>query len=66
MPDNPKVAIVKGVVLCNKFQCECELEVLASGAIIDQELIRRNEIEEQEIRMSIIRAAEKETSRNVF
>ena len=27
LPEKPKVTIVKGVVLCIKCQCECELEV---------------------------------------
>ena len=38
--------MIRGVVICNKCQCECELVVLASGIIIDQELVRRKEIEE--------------------
>ncbi|KAB2636103.1 S2-RNase [Pyrus ussuriensis x Pyrus communis] len=44
--------------------CECKLEVPTSGAIIDQELIRRKEKKDQEACRSIMRAAEKETSGN--
>ncbi|KAB2620592.1 receptor-like protein 12 [Pyrus ussuriensis x Pyrus communis] len=50
----------------NKCQCECELEVPAARAIIDQELIRRREKERLEACISIMRTAEKETSRNLF
>ncbi|KAB2608815.1 S2-RNase [Pyrus ussuriensis x Pyrus communis] len=64
LPEKPKVTIVKGLILCSKCQCECELEMPASEVIIDQELIRRREKEEQETRRSIMRAAENETSRN--
>ncbi|XP_048429796.1 uncharacterized protein LOC125472423 [Pyrus x bretschneideri] len=46
LPEKPKAVIVKGLVLCNKCQCECELEVPASGVIIDQNLIRRRKKEE--------------------
>ena len=35
LPDRPQTSVVKGVVLCSKCQCECELEVLAAEAIID-------------------------------
>ncbi|KAB2615689.1 receptor-like protein 12 [Pyrus ussuriensis x Pyrus communis] len=62
----PKASIIKGVVLYNKCQCECELKVPEAGAVIDQELIKRRKEEEHENRMSIMRAAERETSRNVF
>ncbi|KAB2595290.1 hypothetical protein D8674_030740 [Pyrus ussuriensis x Pyrus communis] len=50
----------------SKCQCECKLEVPAARAIIDQELIRRREKERLEARISIMRIAKKETSRNVF
>ncbi|KAM2577748.1 hypothetical protein TB2_003382 [Malus domestica] len=43
LPQKPKSAIMKGVVLCSKCQCKCELEVITSWVIIDQELIRRRE-----------------------
>ncbi|KAB2636835.1 S2-RNase [Pyrus ussuriensis x Pyrus communis] len=56
LSNRPKATIVKKVVLCSKCQCECKLEVLTSRAIIDQELAR----------ISIMRVAKKETSRNVF
>ncbi|KAM2507671.1 hypothetical protein ACFX1W_029966 [Malus domestica] len=60
--DRPtEVAIIKWVVLCNKCQCECELEVPAVRAILDQKLIKRREREKQESRRSIMGAAEKET-----
>lgn len=38
----------------------------ASDAIIDWELVRRREIEEQDARRNVIQATEKETSTNVF
>lgn len=66
MPDRPQATVVKGVVLCSKCQCECELEVPASSTIIDQELVRIKEIEEHDARRSVMRVAEKVTSKNVF
>lgn len=66
MPERPPATVIKGVVLCSKCQCEYELEVSTSGTIIDQELVRRKEIEEQDASRSVIRAAENETSKNVF
>ncbi|KAB2625546.1 receptor-like protein 12 [Pyrus ussuriensis x Pyrus communis] len=56
LPEKLKAAIVKGLVLCSKCQCVCELE----------KLIRRKEKEKQEAHRSIMHAIEKETSRNVF
>lgn len=47
LPDRLLAAMVKGVVLCSKCQCECELEVPILGAIIDQELVKKKVIEEQ-------------------
>ncbi|KAB2600538.1 receptor-like protein 12 [Pyrus ussuriensis x Pyrus communis] len=53
--EKPKATIIKGL-----------LEVPTSRAIIDQKLIKKREIEEQEACRSIMRATENETSRNVF
>ncbi|KAM1262896.1 hypothetical protein ACFX13_028634 [Malus domestica] len=39
-PEYPKAAIIKGMVMCSKCQCECELEIPPAGALIDHELIR--------------------------
>ncbi|KAB2618151.1 receptor-like protein 12 [Pyrus ussuriensis x Pyrus communis] len=66
LPEKPKIAINKGVVLCSRCQCECEPEVPTIEAILDQELIMRREKEEHENRANVIRAVKKETSRNVF
>ena len=41
LPDRPKAATIKGVVLCNRCQCECELEIPALGGIVDQNLVRK-------------------------
>ncbi|KAB2626103.1 receptor-like protein 12 [Pyrus ussuriensis x Pyrus communis] len=49
-----------------KYQSECELEVPVAGAILDHELIKRREREEQESRKNSMWVAEKETSRNIF
>ncbi|KAB2634111.1 receptor-like protein 12 [Pyrus ussuriensis x Pyrus communis] len=54
LPENPKAAIIK------------ELEVPATGAIIDQKLIKRRNKEKQEAHKNVMRAAERETSRNAF
>ncbi|RXH93056.1 hypothetical protein DVH24_013632 [Malus domestica] len=43
LPEHPKAAIIKGMVLCSRCQCECELEILPAGVLIDHELIRRKE-----------------------
>ena len=43
LSEKPKAAIIKGVVLCSQCQCEYELEVPATGAIIDQKLIKRRD-----------------------
>ncbi|KAM2421462.1 hypothetical protein ACFXTH_027787 [Malus domestica] len=68
LPDRPQATVVKGVALCSKCQCECELEVPTLGAIIDRELFRRREMEEHDVRRSVLQAAEtsKETTKNVF
>ena len=65
-PEKPKATIVKGVVLCSRCHYECELEVLTAEAILDHELVKRKEKEEQERRMNIMQTNEKKTSRNVF
>ncbi|KAB2631277.1 S2-RNase [Pyrus ussuriensis x Pyrus communis] len=49
----PSKFVVKGVVLCSKCKYEYELEVPASGA-------------KQDTNRSVIRAAEKETSKSLF
>ena len=65
VPDKPKATIVRGVVLCSRCHFECELEVQTIGAIIDQELVKMREREEQEMRISVMRSIEKEASRNI-
>lgn len=62
----PQAVVIKEVVLCSKCQCECELEVPTSGAIIDQELVRRREIKENDAHINVIRAIKKETTKNIF
>ncbi|KAB2630739.1 S2-RNase [Pyrus ussuriensis x Pyrus communis] len=54
------------VVLCNICQCQCELEVPASGAIIDWELVKMKGIEEQDAHLSNLQATEanKENTKN--
>ncbi|KAM1803437.1 hypothetical protein ACFX12_029421 [Malus domestica] len=47
LPEYPRAAIIKGMVMCSKCQCECELEIPPTGTLIDQELIRRNEEEKR-------------------
>ncbi|KAM1157888.1 hypothetical protein ACFX1X_028754 [Malus domestica] len=56
----PKAAIIKGLVMCSKCQCECELEIPPAGVLIDHELIKR------ETRERIKQATRKNTSRSVF
>ncbi|KAM1328922.1 hypothetical protein ACFX2F_013137 [Malus domestica] len=56
----PKAAIIKGLVMCSKCQCECELEIPPAGVLIDHELIKR------EARERIKQATRKNTSRSVF
>ncbi|KAM0978139.1 hypothetical protein ACFX2C_014144 [Malus domestica] len=41
LPEPPKTAIIKGMVLCSRCQCECELEIPAAGVLIDHELIKK-------------------------
>ncbi|KAM1285666.1 hypothetical protein ACFX2J_028204 [Malus domestica] len=43
LPEYPKAAIIKGLVMCSKCQCECELKIPSAGVLIDHELIRRKE-----------------------
>lgn len=42
LPNRPKAVGIKGVVICSKYQCECELEIPAPGAIIDHELVKND------------------------
>ncbi|KAM2985813.1 hypothetical protein FF2_006165 [Malus domestica] len=56
----PKAAIIKGLVMCSKCQCECELEIPPAGVLIDHELIKR------EAREKLKQATRKNTSRSVF
>ncbi|KAM2777571.1 hypothetical protein PS2_009899 [Malus domestica] len=63
MPETPKAAIIKGMVLCNKCQCECELEIPPTGILMDHELIRRKEEEKRkEAREKVRQATRKDTS----
>ncbi|KAM2252277.1 hypothetical protein ACFX1S_006809 [Malus domestica] len=67
LPEYPKAAIIKGLVMCSKCQCECELEVPPAGVLIDPELIRRKEEDtRREAREKIKQATRKDTSRSVF
>ncbi|KAM2122103.1 hypothetical protein ACFX1Q_019805 [Malus domestica] len=67
LPEYPKATIFKGRVLCSKCQCECELEIPPAGALIDHELIRRNEEQKiKEAQEKARRTAGKDTSRSVF
>ncbi|KAM1097453.1 hypothetical protein ACFX19_015108 [Malus domestica] len=66
-PEYPKAAIIKGMVMCSKCQCECELEIPPTGVLIDRELIRRKEEDvRREAREKIKQATKKDTSRSVF
>ncbi|KAM2704644.1 hypothetical protein EV1_033951 [Malus domestica] len=66
-PEYPKAAIIKGMVMCSKCQCECELEIPPAGILIDHELIRRKEEDEmREAHEKIKQATRKDTSRSVF
>ncbi|KAM2301038.1 hypothetical protein ACFX1S_031987 [Malus domestica] len=47
LPEHLKAAIIKGMVLCGKCQCECELEIPLAEVLIDHELIKRKEEEER-------------------
>ncbi|KAM1100264.1 hypothetical protein ACFX1Q_007487 [Malus domestica] len=47
LPEHPKAAIIRGMVLCNRCQCKCELKVPPAGVLSDHELIRRKEEEER-------------------
>ncbi|KAM1400648.1 hypothetical protein ACFX2F_027900 [Malus domestica] len=63
----PKAAIIKGMVMCSKCQCKCELEIPPAGVLIDRELIRRKEEDvRREAREKIKQATKKDTSRSVF
>ncbi|KAM1302055.1 hypothetical protein ACFX2H_013018 [Malus domestica] len=67
LPEHPKAAIIKGMVLCSRCQCECELEIPPTGVLIDHELIRRKEKEERKkAREKARRTAGRDTSRSVF
>ncbi|KAM0974947.1 hypothetical protein ACFX2C_018051 [Malus domestica] len=67
LPEYPKAAIIKGMVMCSKCQCECELEVPSAGVFIDHELIRRKEEDtRRETRERSKQATKKDTSRSVF
>ncbi|KAM1029349.1 hypothetical protein ACFX13_042564 [Malus domestica] len=61
LPEYPKAAIIKGMVMCSKCQCECKLEIPPAGVLIDRELIRIREAHEK-----IKQAARKDISRNIF
>lgn len=54
--------------MCSSCQCECELEVPVPGAIVDQELVKRKEKEEQDARRNVLHAIEirQEDTKNVF
>ncbi|KAM2647557.1 hypothetical protein TB1_000788 [Malus domestica] len=63
LPEYPRATIIKGMVLCSKCQYECELEIRLTGALIDQELIRRNEEEKRrEAHKKARRTAGRDTS----
>ncbi|KAM2044877.1 hypothetical protein ACFX1T_009142 [Malus domestica] len=67
LPEYPKAAIIKGLVMCSKCQCECELEIPSAGVLIDHELIRKKEEDtRREARGRSKRATKKDTSRSVF
>ncbi|KAM2081130.1 hypothetical protein ACFX1T_034812 [Malus domestica] len=67
LPEYPKAAIIKGMVMCSKCQCECELEIPSAGVLIDHELIKRKEEDtRREARKKIKQATRKDTSRSVF
>ncbi|KAM2127805.1 hypothetical protein ACFX1R_007667 [Malus domestica] len=63
---HPKVAIIKGMVLCSKCQCECELEIPPAGVLMDHELIRRQEEKERKEALRTRWTAGRDTSRSVF
>ncbi|KAM1759286.1 hypothetical protein ACFX11_008299 [Malus domestica] len=46
-PEYPKATIIKGMVLCSRCQCECELEIPPAGVLIDHELIKMKEEEKR-------------------
>lgn len=54
--------------MCSSCQCECELEVPVPGAIVDQELVKKKEKEEQDARRNVLHAIEirQEDTKNVF
>ncbi|KAM1720610.1 hypothetical protein ACFX14_022140 [Malus domestica] len=67
LPEYPRAAIIKGMVMCSKCQCECELEISPTGDLIDHELIRRNEEEKRkEAHERARRTAGRDTSQSVF
>ncbi|KAM2861181.1 hypothetical protein COP2_026393 [Malus domestica] len=65
LSEHPKAVIIKGMVMCSRCQCECELEIPPAGVLIDHELIRKKE-EERKAREKVRWVTEKDTSRNVF
>ncbi|KAM2692502.1 hypothetical protein EV2_006781 [Malus domestica] len=66
LTEHPKAAIIKGMVLCSKCQCECELEIPPAGVLMDHELIRRKEEEERKETLRTRGTAGRDTSRSVF
>ncbi|KAM2305248.1 hypothetical protein PS1_025118 [Malus domestica] len=64
LPEHPKAAIIKGMVLCSKCQCECELKIPPAGIFMDHELIRRKEEEKKKEAREKARRAN--PSRSVF
>ncbi|KAM1999409.1 hypothetical protein ACFX16_006838 [Malus domestica] len=64
--EHPKAAIIKGMVLYSKCQCECELEIPPAGFLMDHELIRRKEEEERKEALRTRQIAGRDTSRSVF
>ncbi|KAM2035122.1 hypothetical protein ACFX16_038256 [Malus domestica] len=67
LPEYPKAAIIKGMVMCSKCQCECELEIPSARVLIDHELVRRKEEDaRREAREKNKQATRKDTSRSVF
>ncbi|KAM2662332.1 hypothetical protein EV1_009037 [Malus domestica] len=67
LPEYPRAAIFKGRVLCSKCQCECELEIPPMRALIDHELIRKNEEQKRkEAQEKARQTTGRDTSRSVF
>ncbi|KAM1941773.1 hypothetical protein ACFX13_029312 [Malus domestica] len=67
LPEYQKAAIIKGMVMCSKCQCKCELEIPSTGVLIDRELIRRKEEDaRKEAREKNKQTTRNDTSRSVF